>query len=79
MSPAPYAAVWQRPETLRGLLNSFLVATISATLVAMLTLILAWVVIRRREAVRWVLDFTASPPLVFPGIVRQKLLPMSVG
>lgn len=69
MSLAPYVSVWQRPETLRGLWNSFMIATISATLVAILTLVLAWVVIRRREAVRWVLDFTASLPLVFPGIV----------
>jgi iron(III) transport system permease protein len=69
MSLAPYASVWQRPETVRGLWNSFMIASISATVVAMLTLVLAWVVIRRREAVRWVLDFTASLPLVFPGIV----------
>jgi iron(III) transport system permease protein len=34
-----------------------------------LTFIAAWLVVRRREAIRWVIDLIVSLPLVFPGIV----------
>src|ERR1700732_1197392 len=30
---------------------------------------MAWIVVRRRERMRWAVDIVASLPLVFPGIV----------
>ncbi len=69
MSFDNYWSVWNRVDTMSGLWNSTLVATASSTVTATFTFILAWIVIRRRENVKWILDFTASLPLVFPGIV----------
>lgn len=69
MSFDNYWSVWNRVDTMSGLWNSTLVATASSTVTATFTFILAWIVIRRRENARWILDFTASLPLVFPGIV----------
>jgi iron(III) transport system permease protein len=64
-----YWSVWNRVDTMSGLWNSTLVATASSTVTAAFTFVLAWIVIRRTESVKWVLDFIASLPLVFPGIV----------
>ena len=36
---------------------------------ALASLVMSWLVVRRREATRWALDAIASLPLVFPGIV----------
>lgn len=69
MSWANYASVLARPDTMNGFWNSTLVATASATAVAVLTFLAAWLVVRRQERVRWVIDFIVSLPLVFPGIV----------
>jgi iron(III) transport system permease protein len=69
MSFANYAAAVTREDTVSGLWNSFLVGTGSAAAVTVAALVLSWVVVRRREAIRWLLDVVASLPLVFPGIV----------
>jgi iron(III) transport system permease protein len=69
MSLANYAAVATRDDTVSGIWNSLLVGTASASAVAAGTLVIGWVVVRRREAVRWLLDVVVSLPLVFPGIV----------
>lgn len=69
MGLANYASVWARADTVSGLWNSTIVATASATAVAVLTFIAAWLVVRRSEAIRWVIDMIISLPLVFPGIV----------
>jgi iron(III) transport system permease protein len=69
MSLANYAAVVTREDTVSGLWNSLLVGTGSAAAVTVSALVLSWVVVRRREAIRWLLDVVASLPLVFPGIV----------
>src|SRR5438874_11286858 len=69
MSLANYAAVVTREDTVSGLWNSLLVCTGSAAAVTVSALVLSWVVVRRREAIRWLLDVVASLPLVFPGIV----------
>jgi iron(III) transport system permease protein len=69
MSFANYAAVVTREDTVSGIWNSILVGTGSATAVAACALVLSWVVVRRREAIRWLLDVIVSLPLVFPGIV----------
>jgi iron(III) transport system permease protein len=69
MSLANYLAVATRDDTVSGIWNSLLVGTGSASAVAAGTFVLSWVVVRRRQAVRWLLDVIVSLPLVFPGIV----------
>ena len=69
MSWANYASVMARPDTMNGFWNSTVVATASATAVALLTFLAAWLVVRRQERVRWFIDLIVSLPLVFPGIV----------
>lgn len=64
-----YGAVLTRTDTANGLVNSLIVGSVSATLVVALALIMAWVVVRRRERSRWAVDAIASLPIVFPGIV----------
>ncbi len=69
MSLANYAAVATRADTVSGIWNSLVVGTGSASAVAGSTFVLSWIVVRRRQAVRWLLDVIVSLPLVFPGIV----------
>jgi iron(III) transport system permease protein len=69
MSLANYLAVATRDDTVAGVWNSLLVGAGSASAVAGSTFVLSWVVVRRRQAVRWLLDVIVSLPLVFPGIV----------
>jgi iron(III) transport system permease protein len=69
MTLANYAAMWTRDDILSGIWNSLIVGTGSAGIVALASLVMSWLVVRRREAMRWALDAIASLPLVFPGIV----------
>jgi iron(III) transport system permease protein len=69
MSLANYAAVVTRDDTVSSIWNSLLVGTGSASAVAAATFVLGWIVVRQRQAVRWLLDIVVSLPLVFPGIV----------
>jgi iron(III) transport system permease protein len=69
MSLANYLAVTTRDDTVAGIWNSLVVGTASASAVAASTLVMSWMVVRRRESVRWLLDVIVSLPLVFPGIV----------
>ena len=64
-----YYAVLTRPTTVAGLWNGVIVAVASSTAVTAFTFMLAWLVVRRREPARWLLDMLASLPLVLPGIV----------
>ena len=64
-----YVAVLTRPTTVDGLWNGAIVAVASSTIVTAFTFILAWLVVRRREPGRWLLDLLASLPLILPGIV----------
>lgn len=64
-----YGAVLTRADTTNGLYNSLIVGSVSATSVVALALVMSWVVVRRRERARWVVDAVASLPIVFPGIV----------
>src|SRR5262249_18308023 len=69
MSLKNYTALFARPDTISGIWNSLIVGIGSATLVALATFFMAWIVVRRREPSRWGIDVLASLPLVFPGIV----------
>jgi iron(III) transport system permease protein len=64
-----YAAVLTRPTTVFGLWNGAVVACLASTAVTAFTFIIAWVVVRRRERSRFLLDVLGSLPLVLPGIV----------
>lgn len=74
MSLENYRHVLTRPLTVAGFWNGASVATLSATGVAAFTFLAAWVVVRRREQSRWLLDALGSFPLVFPGIVLATAL-----
>ncbi len=69
MSLANYWAVATREDTVSGLWNSVIVGAGSAAAVAVYALVASWVVVRRRETIRFLLDVIVSLPLVFPGIV----------
>jgi iron(III) transport system permease protein len=56
MSLANYASVVTREDTLAGLWNSLLVGSGSAAAVAVAAVIMSWVVVRRRESIRWLVD-----------------------
>lgn len=53
----------------RSILNTLIVSGVSACVVVLLTVFAAWLVIRTRIRGRRLLDFLATLPLVFPGIV----------
>jgi iron(III) transport system permease protein len=69
MSFTNYTAVATRVDTVSGMWNSMLVGIGSASAVAAAALLMSWMVVRRREAARWLIDVIGSLPLVFPGIV----------
>jgi iron(III) transport system permease protein len=64
-----YRSIWAREEVTASIYNSLSVGVGSAAVVAIGSLVMSWIVVRRREPVRWALDAIASMPLVFPGIV----------
>lgn len=74
MSLENYRYVLTRPLTVGGFWNGLCVATLSATAVAVFAFLAAWIVVRRRESSRWLLDALGSFPLVFPGIVLATAL-----
>jgi iron(III) transport system permease protein len=69
MSLRNYLAVVTRDDTVSGLWKSLIVGGGSASAVAAGALVMSFMVVRRREAARWLLDVIVSLPLVFPGIV----------
>jgi iron(III) transport system permease protein len=66
---ANYASVGAIPRLLGSLGNTLLVSVASATVVIALVAVAAWVVIRSRLRARFALDYLATAPLTFPGIV----------
>ncbi len=57
------------PKTTRAVVNSIGLAAGSATIVMLMTSVLAWTTVRARVRGRWLLDHLTSLPLIFPGIV----------
>lgn len=49
--------------------NSLILSVASATIVALTTAVLCWIVVRTRLPGRWLLDNLAALPLMFPGLV----------
>jgi iron(III) transport system permease protein len=64
-----YRAVLDYPQFASTVWNSLLLAVGSATVVMLLSAVVAWIVLRTKVPGRWLLDNLASLPLVFPGLV----------
>ena len=57
------------PKTTRAVINSIGLAIGSATIIMLMTSVIAWITVRSRLPGRWLLDHLASLPLIFPGVV----------
>ncbi len=64
-----YRAVFDYPDIGAVIWNTAVLAVSTATIIMLMTSVLAWIVVRTRLPGRWVLDSLASLPLVFPGLV----------
>ncbi|HLG74348.1 MAG TPA: iron ABC transporter permease [Chloroflexota bacterium] len=64
-----YTLVLTSPAIIQSLVNSFLIAAVSATVVVVLASVVAWCMVRGRVPGRGLLDQLASLPLVFSGVV----------
>lgn len=64
-----YLGVLQHPDTLLAARNSLLLALSAATMVMVLTAILAWIVVRTKLPGRRFLDLLAFLPIGIPGLV----------
>jgi iron(III) transport system permease protein len=64
-----YRAVFDHPDIGAVIWNSAVLAAATATIIMLMTSVLAWIVVRTRLPGRWALDALASLPLVFPGLV----------
>ena len=64
-----YQSIISYPNVSGAVWNSMVLSLSSATLVMLLTAVLAWIVLRTRIRGRWMLDNMASLPMVMPGLV----------
>jgi iron(III) transport system permease protein len=64
-----YRAVFDYPDIGAVIWNTAVLAVSTATIIMLMTSVLAWIVVRTRLPGRWVLDSLSSMPLVFPGLV----------
>jgi iron(III) transport system permease protein len=64
-----YRAVFAYPVFANAVWNSLVLSAASATIVALTTAVLAWIVVRTRLPGRWLIDDLAMLPLMFPGLV----------
>src|SRR5215470_8063106 len=64
-----YRSVFGYPIFASAVWNSLVLSVASATIVALTTAVLCWIVARTRLPGRWLLDNLATLPLMFPGLV----------
>jgi iron(III) transport system permease protein len=64
-----YRAVFAYPVFAGAVWNSLALSVASATIVALTTAVLCWIVARTKLPGRWLLDNLAMLPLMFPGLV----------
>jgi iron(III) transport system permease protein len=64
-----YRAVFISPVFASAVWNSLVLSVASATIVALTTAVLCWVVARTKLPSRWLIDNLATLPLMFPGLV----------
>ncbi len=68
-SLANYEKAFGWPGVQRGAVNSLVLGTVSATLVTLLTAVIAWVITRTKTPGRGALDILAFIPITIPGLV----------
>jgi iron(III) transport system permease protein len=64
-----YAYVMRSGASVRAAINSFVLATGSATAVMLVMAVIAWIVVRTRLSGRWILDNLTFLPFAVPGLV----------
>jgi iron(III) transport system permease protein len=64
-----YRAVLAYPVFASAVWNSLVLSVASATIVALTTAVLCWIIARTRLPGRWLIDNLATLPLMFPGLV----------
>jgi iron(III) transport system permease protein len=64
-----YRSVLGHPVFASAVWNSLILSVASATIVALTTAVLAWIVARTKLPGRWLIDNLATLPLMFPGLV----------
>ena len=57
---ANFGRAFSEPTILQTILNTAIVTVVTATVVTVLTMLTAWVVVRSKFRLRWVLDQTAD-------------------
>lgn len=65
----PYRHIISYPAFLTSVKNSLFLSIGTATLVMLVTSVIAWIVVKTKIPGRWMLDSLTSLPLVFPGLV----------
>jgi iron(III) transport system permease protein len=65
----PYRFVFAHETVARAFWNSLLLCLATATIVMLVTSVIAWIVVKTKIRGRWLLDNLASLPMVFPGLV----------
>jgi iron(III) transport system permease protein len=65
----PYRFVFSHPTLVRSFWNSLLLCLGTATIIMLVTAVIAWMVVKTKIPGRWLLDNLASMPMVFPGLV----------
>ncbi len=63
-----YVHVFQSSRYISLLMNTFIIAVVTATAVMLIASLTAWLAVRKAPGAKW-LDHLATTPLVFPGIV----------
>ncbi|HLQ35822.1 MAG TPA: iron ABC transporter permease [Chloroflexota bacterium] len=64
-----YTLVLGSPAIMQSLINSLLIASVSATAVVIIAAVVAWCMVRGQTPMRGLLDQLTSLPLVFSGVV----------
>ena len=65
----PYRFILAYPNLPQAVWNSVALAVSAATIVMLVTSVVCWIVVKTAIPWRWLLDSTASLPIVFPGLV----------
>ncbi|MGI9622201.1 MAG: ABC transporter permease [Acidimicrobiales bacterium] len=64
-----YRDAFEQPAAGRAVRNSLLLGVGAATAITVLTVLIAWLTVKRRSRGSWLLDTAATTPLVIPGLV----------
>src|SRR5262249_6596086 len=64
-----YRSVLAFPAFATAVWNTVVLSLATATVIMLITAVLAWIVVKTKVPGRWLIDNLASLPLVFPGMV----------